>query len=376
MEHLNKTTGLLMNGNSFVGSSVLFPYEGEFLCLTAGHNLYGKDFDQTPELRKWKVLDYKDVEHNVIECVGDADFAREHDIIILKLECSSDLELFHCPDFYTIPQNPAHSFLFRGKYEQSKTAVTQRKLQFNSLCPENAFKFLCTIERSLLMNNDYKSGSDWLGGWSGSGLFLDNHDKLVCFGVMIEIPNKGNDGHLQFSSVTAFEKLDIKLNLSVSSQLDFEEKLRTRSINSIFDQTDDEAILRWENEELNKPQLEYINFKLSQVYSDERLEKMKRNAIRRLIVGKSFLYSELRNHEMIYEKYKKAYNAFDLEELEVYANSKKEANDGLKKIKTEYEDYLSSCLGNILGTDDIKILSTYGISEWIANCSLSFTKDE
>lgn len=376
MEHLNKTTGLLIKNNSFIGSSVVFPYEGEFLCLTAGHNLYGKKFDQILDLTEWCVSDYKGVLHKVSQCIGDVNFARENDIVILKLECNSNLELFHCPQFYTVSKNPAHSFFFRGKYETSKFPVTHTNLQFINLCQNNIHKFYCKIEKALLMNNIYQSGSDWLGGWSGSGLFLANHDKLICFGVMIEIPNKGNDGQLKFTSISAIDKLDVKLNIIESSALDFDNKLLASSVNSIFEQTDDKAISLWENDEGNKPQLDYIVDKLTKVYSDDRLEIMKRNAIRRLLVGKAFLYSELRKHEIIYDQYNKAYYAYDLDDLEVNANTRTEANSGLKQIKKEYEDYLISCLGDVLGLDDIKILSNYGISEWISNCSLSFIKDE
>ncbi|MGE8536941.1 MAG: hypothetical protein ACN6OJ_20365 [Chryseobacterium sp.] len=376
MEHLNKTMGLLMKNGSFVGCSVVFPLDGEFLCLTAGHNIYGKNFDQIFDINVWKVEDHLGIKHAIKECICDVNFAKEHDIVILRLKCGSDLQSFHCPEFYSIPINPAHSFTFRAKYEQSKTVVTQRHLQFNSLCTESDFKFFCTIEKALLMNNDYKSGSDWLGGWSGSGLFLDNHHQLICFGVMTDIPNKGNDGQLKFTSISALDKLNINFNIRAASHLDLEKKLLASSINAIFDQTDDEAISKWTEDKINKPQLEYINTKLAKAYNDNRLDLMRKNTIKKLIIGRTFLSTELKKHETIFNQYTKAYNAYALEDLEIVANNRKEANAGIKKIKETYEVYLLSCLEGILGIDDIKILANYGISDWIANCSLSFLENE
>lgn len=376
MEHLHKTTGLLMKNGIFVGSSVIFPYEGDFLCLTAGHNLYGRNFNNPVDLKEWKVVDHNGQNHDVTECIGNAVFAKEHDIIILKLKCSTDLLNYHCPTFYTIPKNPAHSFLFRGKYQTSFLPVTQKDLSFIEICQTNEHKFYCKIDKNLLMNSDYKSGNDWLAGWSGSGLFLDNPNRLLCFGVMIEIPNKGDDGQLKFTSVSAVEKLNIKLNVLNSAQLDFDSDIRAKAINLIFDQTDDEAIREWELDSGNKPQLAFIEDKLQKVYSGEKFVRMKRHTIRKLMVGRAFLYSELRKQNNIYERYRNANSAFALEDLDIIANNRKEANDGLKSITEDYEKYLNGCLKKVLEPDEIRILSSYGISEWISNCSLSFIKDE
>ncbi|MDR2271249.1 MAG: hypothetical protein LBF27_10125 [Sphingobacterium sp.] len=361
-----------MKNETFIGSSVIFPYEGDFLCLTAGHNLYGRDFDDNVNLTEWSVIDHIGTSHSVSECIGDANFAREHDIIVLKLNCCSDLQQFHSPKFYTIPKNPSHSFVFRGRYEGNDCAVTQPDLRFINICQSNKHKFFCKIDKNLLMNSDYKSGNDWLSGWSGSGLFLDNPTELMCFGIMIEIPNKGDDGQLKFTSVSAIKNLNINLEIADAGQLDFDQKIRAKAINQIFDQADDEAIRSWELDDVNKPQLDYINEKLQKVYTGDRLVRMKRNTIKKLMVGRSLLYSELRKQDGIYESYLKANNAFGLKDLDILANNREEANEGLRSMTREYEDYLERCLNNFLDPSDIKILASYGISEWISNCSLSF----
>lgn len=374
--YLEKTTGLILKNDIFIGSGVIFPWAGELLCLTAGHNLYGRDFDCHPNLQEWKVSDYQGISHPVVALIGDGEFAKEHDILLLKLDVQSSLEGFLCPQFCTIPQNPRHSLLFRGKYETSKTIVTQRKLYFNSLCSGLAHQFLCAIDRSLLMNNTYSSGSDWLGGWSGSGLFLDDHIELICAGIMTEIPNKGDDGQLQFTSVSAISMLGIDLNLIESGDLDFDKVLSKASLNAIFEAVDEDAITRWENNEENKPQLLFINDKLPKVYPEEQLAINKRRIIKQLLVGKTYLTTELRKSEQLFSQYKTAYNVYDLADKQVYVNSRAEARSALTKIKQDYEKYLTDSLGGDFSVSNVKLLSFYGVSEWIADCSLSFLADE
>jgi hypothetical protein len=373
---LNNTTGLIYKNDAFVGSSVLFPWQNELLCLTAGHNMYGRNFDRGPNLREWKVIDHQGISHPVTQLIGDCEFASKHDIMLLKLDCQSTLNEFFCPKFCTIPQNPSHSLLFRGKYEASKTIVTHRKLYFNSLCIGFGHQFLCAFERALLTNNTYSSGSDWLQGWSGSGLFIDNHKELICAGIMIEIPNKGDDGQLQFTSVSALAQLGINLELMPSTELDFDKTLSKTSLTAIFETVDEQAISDWENNGLHKPQLEFINDKLPKVYPENNLSVNKRRIIKQLLLGKSYLMTELKKNEQLFSQYKNAYNVYNLEDKQVYVNNRPEALAALTKIKEDYEKYLSNSIGDEFSVSDVKLLAFYGVSKWISDCSLSFLADE
>lgn len=376
MSELIKTTGLVMNGQAFVGSSVLFPWQDELLCLTAGHNLYGRQFDREPLLSDWRVTDHRQVSHPVTELIGNQAFAAEHDIMLLKLDCQSDMNNFSCPKFCTIPKNPRHSLSFRGKYEASQNIVTQRKISYAELCPGTNHQFLCSIDRALLTNDNYASGSDWLKGWSGSGLFLDHPHDLICTGVMIEIPNKGNDGQLQFTSVSAIAALGIDLQLLDSVDLDYDQRLNATSLTAIFDAIDEKTVSEWENNGQHKPQLEFINSKLPKIYPDNKLAVNKQRIIKQLLVGKAYLATELRRNEQLFNKYKGAYNVYQLEDKQFYVNSRPEALKTLTQIKEGYETYLTDSLGRSFSVQDIKLLAFYGVSEWIADCSLSFLADE
>ncbi|RTY87568.1 hypothetical protein EKL32_26095 [Flavobacterium sp. GSN2] len=379
ISNLNVTTGLIHIADRFIGSSVIFPWKEDLLCLTASHNLFGKKFDQSPTLQNWNVVDHNGIAHPVLALLGDQEFAKLHDIIIFKLDCKSSLTSFFCPLFCTIPKNPSHSLMFRGKYESSKSPVTHKKLYFNSNCERIDHHFLCSFDRSLLTNNTYSSGSDWLGGWSGSGLFIENHKKLICAGVIVEIPNKGDDGQIQFVSVSALsalKPLGIEFPIMDSEELNFDANLSKSSLDAIFDAIDENAITEWENNEINKPQLEYINSKLPNVYAEDQLEKNKRHIIKKLLLGKAYITAELSNNEQLFTLYKNAYKVYDLEDKNIYADNKSEARLGVTNIKNEYENYLRECIGTVFSASDVKLLAFYGISEWIADCSLSILANE
>jgi len=376
MSELIKTTGLVMKGQDFVGSSVVFPWQDELLCLTAGHNLYGRQFDREPVLSDWQVTDHQQVSHPVTELIGDQAFAAEHDIVLLKLDCQSDMANFVCPKFCTIPKNPRHSLSFRGQYEASKGPITHRNINYNELCPGTAHQFLCSIDRALLTNDNYVSGNDWLKGWSGSGLFLDHPQDLICAGVMIEIPNKGNDGQLQFTSISAIAALGIGLQLRDSGDLDYDQRLNATSLTAIFDSIDEKTVSEWENNGEHKPQLEFINSKLPKIYPDDKLAVNKHRIIKQLLVGKAYLTTELRKNEQLFSQYKGAYNVYELEDKQFYVNGRPEALKTLTQIKEGYEKYLANTLSKSFSVPDIKLLAFYGVSKWIADCSLSFLADE
>jgi hypothetical protein len=78
----------------------------------------------------------------------------------------------------------------------------------------------------------------------------------------------------------------------------------------------------------------------------------------------------------LFALYKDAYRVYDLEDKNIYANDKMEARLGVTKIKNEYESYLRDCLGSVFSVSDVKLLAFYGISEWIADCSLSILGNE
>lgn len=373
---VNLTTALLHKNNVFVGSGVIFCLNDTLFCLTAGHNLYGKKFDSSPDLGEWTVEDHAGCHHTISALNGDLEFAAKYDIVLLKLECRSSLENFSCPKFFTAPKNPSYSLMFRGRYENSAYAVTQKKISYNGICDGNKKHFVCDIDRNLLTNDVYSSGSDWLGGWSGSGLFIEHHEELMCVGILIEIPNRGNDGQLHFVNLEIISELDPDLEIMDSKALDYDQEFRVKSLDAIFEDINEQAVTEWEQNGLHKPQLDFINSKIPLVYAKVELEQQKRKIIRAILVGKSYLTAELKKNEELYSAFKNANNVYELDNLTVYADTKPQARKGLTMIKENYEAYLEKCLPQGFEQSNIKLLALYSVSEWIAVCSLSIIENE
>ncbi|WP_461791475.1 hypothetical protein [Pedobacter sp.] len=373
---INKTTGLIHNEGNFVGSAMLFPFNGKLFAITAGHNLYGKKFTDVPNLDNLTVSDHTKITHPIRCILGDSAFAKSHDIVLLELDCKTEISNFLPIRFCTIPRNPKHSLMFRGKYKNTEDPVTHRAITYTSTTTQSEHKFLCQIEKSLLMNHNYSSGSDWLGGWSGSALFIDNHKELICAGVMIEIPNKGNDGQLLFVNTLPLKDLGFESDIINAENLDFDKALNAASLAAIIDSFDEKTIREWEENNKNSEQLKFLNRKLNEIYPPDNIVKNKNKIIKQLLAGKAYLTTELSKNEQIFKQYNSAYKVYNLDSKEFYVNTKAEALTQLSGIKSSYEEYLIGNLGDDLPTADIKLLAIYGVSEWIADCSLDFLKYE
>lgn len=375
-DHIYKTTGLVHKNQNFVGSSVIFRLGNELYAITAGHNIYGKKFDEQPSLNDFHLEDYCKTQHTITAIIGDRASAKENDIVCLKLKCSSTLNNFVSIKFCTIPKNPKLSLIFRGKSKQIDAPVTHRNIIFNTINPLSEHTFFCKMDRSLLTNDIYVSGSDWLAGWSGSGIFIDNHKDLICAGIMNEIPNKGNDGQLLFCNTVPLINLGCPIEIIQAEDLDFDRDLSAASLSAIIDSFDEKSIEEWEKQSQDSKQLNHLNRKLNEVYPASSFENNKIKIIKHLLIGKTYLTTELAKYEQLEARYKSAYKVYDLESKDCYVNSRPEALTALTNIKLNYENYLLNELGSELPGPDIKLLAIYGVSEWITNCSLDFIKNE
>ena len=195
-------------------------------------------------------------------------------------------------------------------------------------------------------------------------------------GILIEIPNKGNDGQLHFVNLEVLKELHLNLTIHNSEILDYDKELLTRSLDFIFDEINEQTVVEWEMNNLNKPQLKFINDKIPLVYAKAELDKQKRTIIKAILVGKSYITLELKKNEHLHNAFNNAKNIYNLEDLTIYADNKPEARAGLTTIKKDYEAFLRKCLPPVFDESHIKLLALYSVSEWIAVCSLSILENE
>lgn len=370
---IQNTTAFIYYDNNFVSSAVVFKYGSSVYTITAGHSIYGQNFDEEKDKNRIKVQ-ISNIDYNVSIVLGSAKFAREHDIEILKIDCNS--ESIENIQFTSSPVNSLHSLIFRGKNGESSTINNVRKNYFDE-CKINTTKYKIDCNKDNLRDNLDNYGSDWLGGFSGSGLFYEDKEKIFCCGIVVEIIDKGNFGKILCASIPPLQELMPELVLVDNNIFDMEENLTNISLAKIIDETNIDSVKEWENSEENNIRLKFINEKFPNLYPPEQIEQEKCNLIKRFKVGLEYIHNELSQLENLKRKYDDAYKVFTLEDKTIYANSKQDARKELDLIKSKYEKYLTDSLQSKgFDTPTITLLKEYAISEWISDCSVSIIKDE
>ncbi len=220
-EEIKKTTAALHMGDRFIGSGIIFHHMDSLYVLTAAHNIYGKTFDKSIACEEWSVEDYEGVHHRIISVNADDNFSKTHDIALLTLERATNLSKFIVPHFAPRPQNSGTEFLFRGRYGQKPEPVNKGGIHFQENYRASPYQFLGTIDKEQLIDSNFSAGSDWLGGCSGSGLFVATRNDIICCGVLLEIPDKGDNGQLLFCSVEALPALGLTLDILPVQVYDF-----------------------------------------------------------------------------------------------------------------------------------------------------------
>jgi hypothetical protein len=374
-DKLKKTTALVYYEDKFVSSGIIFKINDKLYFITAGHSIYGKNYTEPKDVIKLKIK-IGEIDLSVDEVFGDAGFAKKHDIVILKIKDNSDSLIISDITFLTPANNSLHNLLIRGSYKPGEINNYNRDIYFDETII-NSSKFKIDCPKGFFVNSDYSHGADWLDGISGSGIFYNDLDDIHCCGIVVEIPNKGDDGKLICASIMPLCELVEELKISQSKFLDYNDTLREISLRGIFDFNDEKVLEDWERDTTNNPRIEFINKKLPHIYPQNQLGNEKARLIRNLRIGLDFIEIELSKKDTLMSLYNDAYKAYDMQDKVIYADSRKDARNELKNIKDKYEKYLHSMLEEE-GFDNamIVLLKEYAISEWISNCSINILKDE
>jgi len=378
-DKLQKTTALVYYEDKFISSGIIFKTNDNIYAITAGHSIYGTKFTETKDVIKLKIK-IGAVNLSVENIVGDSEFAKEHDIVILKISGSDNYLDILSYEFWSVPKNPIHNLVFRGSYDVEKGINNFWDNHFDETL-DNTAKYKIQCKKEYLSNSNYDHGSDWLGGISGSGLFYQNKETVCCCGIIVEILNKGDEGKVLCASIEPLTKILPELNLIQSEVLDRDNSLSNVSLRNIIAANDAQVVSDWENNPENdtedNPRITYINRKLPLIYPKTQLVEEKTRLIRNFCIGTELIEIELTRNETLMSIYTDAYKSYDIQEKIIYADTRKDARGDLKNIKDKYESYLHSMLKKE-GFEDsmIILLKEYAISEWISNCSINILKDE
>lgn len=241
-EQIKRTTVSLHHKNGFIGSGVIFVSGTIVYVVTAAHNIYGPNRDRAFTSADWLVEDYSGTQHSVESVDKNEAFSKTYDIALLRIKFMSDPSELSTVHFAPRPHLSSTEFFFRGKYGIKKEAVNKGVVHFQENLKDDPYRFLGSIDKNQLINSIYLTGSDWLKGSSGSGLFLHHHTDIICCGVLLEIPDKGDNGQLLFCSLDALSGFELNFSTLPSTIYDgsnallslqwFEDKI-TESIDSL-----------------------------------------------------------------------------------------------------------------------------------------------
>ncbi len=219
-EELAKTTAGLYKSSAFTGSGVVFTWNSAVYLITAAHNLYGTTFDQPCTAAELEVVTHTGT-HKVRLVHGEENVIKLHDIAILTLEGSAKVTDFIQPFFTSIPQSKTAPLIMRGYYGNCKGPVNRGDIFFDEKVNTTDHHFVCDISKEKLANHLFQYGDEWLSGSSGSGLFYDHKENIACAGILLSIPDKGDNGKLVFCSTAAIVALGV--TLTITSKTAFEQ---------------------------------------------------------------------------------------------------------------------------------------------------------
>lgn len=212
-EELTKTTAGFYKSGSFTGSGVVFTWNSAVYCITAAHNLYSTTLDQPCTAANLDILTHTGT-HKVRLIHGEESVSKFHDIAILTLADSAKSTDFIQPFFTSVAQSKTSPLIMRGYYGNSKGPVNRGDVFFDEKKSATDYHFICDINKEKLANHLYQYGDEWLSGSSGSGLFYDDKENIACAGILLSIPDKGDNGKLVFCSVASIVALGVNLPIT------------------------------------------------------------------------------------------------------------------------------------------------------------------
>jgi hypothetical protein len=376
-DELKKTTAKIYLNDEFEGSGVIFMHNDELCVITAGHVIYGKKFSKNPLLSNITIKDKDDNCYKVEEIKGDNTFATIHDIVLLKLLKQNIANDIICLHFCTVSSHPLYdNYILRGTYSNKENASNNLyDIKNDEKHDLSNSKFLMQIDRNQLISSDYKHGSEWLDGLSGSGIFYKNIEgEINCTGILLEIPNNGDHGKLLCSNIKILETIGINLDFKNGESLDVNSELNSKLIAKLIQGRTEQTVEDWEKA-LDNIQSELIDKKIKELYPAKRLKEHKYEVVKNLLVGQDYMIV-LRRNKDLYKKYENLFLVFGQTQVKlITVESRKEARDKYDNINEKYKEFLNKEL-NKLELSNIFIIANYGISEWLANCNLDFEKDE
>lgn len=193
-EILPKLCVCIFNKNVFSGTGVLIPHNDKYYLFTAAHVLYGQSCCdiETTDLTKFQFIMESNVHLHLIRVEGEPQSQKEIDVAVLEVEPSSPLNDLPVVALCGETNAPGLEFIFRGR--NRSTSGDCRSIWPCHLDTPSDTKFKMKIPNEFYTNVDGDSGAEVLQGYSGSGIFINNHDTIYFVGIVISVSSHSFPG--------------------------------------------------------------------------------------------------------------------------------------------------------------------------------------
>lgn len=353
------------------GCGFIIKVNERLYCITAGHVVFGKTFNEEP-----KDLALSNIKGFIFESstlMTDCDFAKKYDLAIYQIwdDKNNFSDVRVCASIVNSKLNSV-SYV---KAAELKDSFIIDSIRFSEKTEENEVKY--KVYSGLPFNNfsSDEHGAEAMGGISGSPLILDREDGCIVFhGVINRISNQGVNSMPCARGLEPIKLFITDLVFEENIVFDTDFKLITYNQDLLKKEKFQEWIERWRSENENKEYYENLVRKLKAMHG-QHYECYLNQELEKILIGDECLKNIIELNSPLWHAYDEIYKTASRECMHEYVSNEKEALDYYKKISGEHFSLLDDDLDNFdLKKTDKKKLAQHDIAMWLAVCCLRFTK--
>lgn len=352
-----------------MGCGFIIPVKHELYCITAGHVMYGKNFDSELKL---DMYDFSGKPITNFQCITDSSFAIKYDIAVLKI----DIKIANIQD--VIVTTPIlNTSLKCLSYVRSQslptpffidTIVVDEKLDGNKVrykVPIGSFNNFVEDEHA----------AEAMEGISGSPALLCTPDETIVFhGVIDKIPNNGVAGLVEIRGLEPI--IQVIEDLKLKSCDDFDESSTLIRFNTtLIDKVNFEQwVEQWKNSPGNEEYYGNLEMKLKTIFGDSYTKELPVE-LEKIMIGSECVKDIIERNSQLYYSYQDVVKTAEREKMLAYVSNEQEAYEHYQSIYKDHLEVIKEDLSDFkLNRTDLKKLAQYNISTWMAVCNLRFSK--
>ncbi|MFM5581809.1 hypothetical protein ACET8Y_03610 [Aeromonas veronii] len=350
-----------------VGSGFIFSFEEESYCVTAGHVIFGRDFD-----KEIKLDAYDSAKNHMqnLQLITGVDFAISYDLAVFKL-INHNTKISPVSIFHTI-HNPN---LISCSYVQASCLNEPSyipKIEFNEKLESNKFKVTFPSDFLHHFSQDLH-GADAVAGYSGSPIILQTPSATsILHGIITRIPNYGVGSIVEVRSLEPLSDILPGLKIKSSDELDDDHSLITYHLELLENDRFTKWVDQWKNETENKNYYSNLQSKLKVIFGDQYEEELPKE-LQRIMIGDAYIKQIIETNTVLYSNYQNVVKTAEREHMVAFVNNAREAYEHYQQI---YRDHLN-VVSNDLNKFDLKLtehkkIAQHDVSTWLAVCNLRF----